>query len=59
MLSACHQQNNSEMEFWRAKVRENKVSHELYLKYRNIVAILLLIKSKITRNKLHIAGIKI
>lgn len=59
MLSACHQQNNSEMEFWRAKVRENKVSHELYLKYRNIVAILLLIKPKITRNRLCIIEIKI
>ena len=47
------------MELWRAKVRENKVSHELYLKYRNIVAILLLTKSKITRNNLYITGIKI
>lgn len=47
------------MEFWRAKVRENKVSHELYPNYRNIVAILLLINSKIAHNKLHITEIKI
>lgn len=47
------------MEFWRAKVRENKVLHELYLKHRNIVAILLLIKSKITHNNLYITEIKI
>lgn len=59
MLSARHQQNNSEMEFWRAKVRENKVSHELYPNYRNIVAILLLTQFKIAHNELYIIEIKI
>lgn len=47
------------MEFRHAKVRQNKVSQELYPSYRNFVAILLLNKSQYTPNNLMYRWLKI